>query len=435
MVLLGLGIGAAARSQEVRPPVELFSPQPRYPLEAQGSGLRPEVEVSVKLDERGRVAEVEVLRIRPASELDAAFTQAVRAALAEWRYAPRYEDGVPKATTLRWTMTLVDSEVQVGRPSGSSWWQALLGAPPGRRESYFELPREQRERVLAQRVQVGSRFLGAERFVVASPRFMVRTDFSEDAARAIANNLEATYTILASLFGRSIPAEQDRLRVQVFAYSSKVQLDGFSAEFRHDERTPWGFYSHEGLIALTLEASTPQEALSLLLHEATHAYVDRHIARPGVYLPYWLSEGLAEYLANSEIKKGKLIPGKTARSRRNYIRMYQGRVYVLRSKAPRVATLQEIRKAAKQGDSPTLAEILEAEPNEFYGEREALYYGMSWIIVHFLRHGRPEWTDRAFPEFLLFCAEGYRVPAAFEEAYGRSAAVLEAEFRRYLSDF
>ena len=53
--------------------------------------------------------------------------------------------------------------------------------------------------------------------------------------------------------------------------------------------------------------STSEALLGTMMHEATHAFVDRHMTEPGRYLPRWLGEGFAEYVGYSEVRKGRLI--------------------------------------------------------------------------------------------------------------------------------
>jgi hypothetical protein len=52
-----------------------------------------------------------------------------------------------------------------------------------------------------------------------------------------------------------------------------------------------------------------------------------------------------------------------------------------------------------------------------------------------LRHGRPEWTDSAFPRFLLYAAEGYPAGQALRAAYGVDARDLETAYQRYVKSF
>ncbi|MGH9465054.1 MAG: TonB family protein [Thermoanaerobaculia bacterium] len=427
---------AVGWSQDSRPPVELLNPTPAYPIDAWGSGIDPEVTVEVVVDEQGRVSKVEVVEIRPASAYDAAFASAADTALRAWRYAPRIEDGRPTEARLRWTLEFSGArdagEALATRPT---WWATVLGIP---REvpSFLSLPQEQRERLLEEHGQRGLTLLdSAHRSETQTPRFVVHTDAGEETGRALGQNFEALFTVLDHLFAEQIPPRPERLKILVFAFARPESLSALAAgAFPSDDTLP-GFYSSFGLIGMHLQVPTPQDALGVLLHEGTHAYVDRHLVRPGVRLPYWLSEGFAEYVGNSVVEKGRLVPGRTPRARLHLVRMVQGEVAVLRAESQARLSLAEVKAAVRRGKALTLAEMLDADRTEFYGERLQLYYGMSWLLVHYLRHGDVDWSEGAFPRLLLYAGEGFPVSAALEAAYRRAPQELEQPFRDYVEGF
>ena len=80
-------------------------------------------------------------------------------------------------------------------------------------------------------------------------------------------------------------------------------------------------------------------------------------------------------------------------------------------------------------------EMFSADARTFYGERRAFHYAVSWLLVHFLRHGREHWADERFPAFTLYVAEGYPPTESFEAVYGAPPAAFEEEFRRYVNRF
>jgi len=202
-----------------------------------------------------------------------------------------------------------------------------------------------------------------------------------------------------------------------------------------DESSQEAFYSSLGLIALHLQLSTPDQVLEMLIHEATHAFEDRHLTRPGVHFPSWLQEGLAEYMSNSRIKKGVLIPGRVPSSRQFYTRFVEAQLVVTRAIPQARLSMVEMKSAMKSGEALTLAEVLDSDIGSFEGARLQFYYSLSWLVVHFLRHGEDSWTQGAFPDFLLYAAEGFPIVAAIESAYGRPVAALEEPFREYVIDF
>jgi hypothetical protein len=149
------------------------------------------------------------------------------------------------------------------------------------------------------------------------------------------------------------------------------------------------------------------------------------VSRPTTF-PRWLDEGFSE--AGTRISKG-LVPGKTRKTE-----LYRTPWVTLRGRAQVRYGVDEVRKAMKAGTALSVDEIVGASIDEFYGEKRDLYYPMSWLLVHFLRHGRPGWADGAFPQLMLYVAEGYPPREALRATYG-DPAELEASFRTYVLKF
>ena len=98
-------------------------------------------------------------------------------------------------------------------------------------------------------------------------------------------------------------------------------------------------------------------------------------------------------------------------------------------------SLGRVQEALRKREGLTLEELVAADRDIFYGDRSHLYYGMSWLLVHFLRHGEPHWAEDNFPTLMLYLAEGYPARAAVETAYGRDLSSLEAPFLEYARKF
>ena len=191
-----------------------------------------------------------------------------------------------------------------------------------------------------------------------------------------------------------------------------------------------GFYASPGFFAFHVELPTPEDLLSVMLHETVHAYADVHLRRAGVLMPMWMEEGLAEYFGNSKIEKKHLVPGKTMRG--GYVNTQYGGIYRASSQQ---WSADQVRGAVRNGSAPSLDDILQASYPVFYGEQIQLYYTLSWLLVHFLRHGEPEWADTRFPELMLYLAEGYDADIAMRTAYGIPDAELHARFQKYVLSF
>ena len=99
-------------------------------------------------------------------------------------------------------------------------------------------------------------------------------------------------------------------------------------------------------------------------------------------------------------------------------------------------SLEDARSALRHREAPTVAELLEATRETFYGERYQLYYGYSWLLTHFLHHGREAWdTEKPFARMLLYLVEGYSGQDAMAAAFQIAPEELQPEFERYVRKF
>lgn len=424
MALLALALVLAQMGQAGdRRPVALRNPPLVSPVEAAGTGIAPEVTVKVEVDPRGRVSKVEILKIQPSTALDPAFRERAVRTLSDWRFAPAIEGGTAVPATLQWTILFRP----VGEEEREFWGFFSDEDAEAQRRRVRGLPIEQQEKYLAELARKADPLVDPQRRQVAeTPFFRVVTDSGDPKlTQAVAQNLEAVYATLAHWFGDRIVPAPARGRVLVYLWEKKATYDQFASDIAEGSA---GVYSPPGLIAFHREVATNAELLGVLIHETVHAFMDRHMDRPGVEPPRWLGEGLAEYVGNSSVEKGHLVPGKTPR----VMPVLEWGTFV---KTRQALSFTEVKNAIRKGSAIPLSTLVSAGPQEFYGERVRLYYPQAWLFVHFLRHGRPEWQDGAFPSFLLYIAEGFEPEAAFRAAYACKPSDLEGAFRDYVKDF
>lgn len=421
----------ASTTPAEKPPIALYTPGLLAPVETGGTGLAPEVTVQISIDAQGRVASVDIEAIHPSSEYDEVFKNAVRETLERWRYAPATRDGEPVPTTLGWRIQFPATEAR-GEHSDPRAWRSTSseGSTSDLRQRILSLPLEQRTKLLQENAGIAKGFLDAQAVQkFNSPRFMVFTDApTPDLARVLATNLEATFNILSGILGTAIEPQPEPYRIVVFLYKSEAQFNELKRSVSAAEWSD-GFYSPVGMLAFHADMVSNEALLGVMLHEATHAYIDRYVARPGTTFPRWLDEGFSEYVGNSKVTKGKLVPGKTRRTE-----LYRMPWMQFRATSRARDSVYEVRDAMKAGRALTVDELVGASLDEFYGEKRELFYPMSWLLVHFLHHGERGWAENAFPQLMLYVAEGYPPREALRAAYG-DPAKIEAAFRDYVMVF
>jgi Gram-negative bacterial TonB protein C-terminal len=428
-LLLILAGGPPAAGGDETPPVLLRGGEFFTPEAAAGSGVAPEVKVRVTIDITGRVSEAEVLAIEPASPFDDDFRRATVDNLRTWRYAPARADGKPVETVREWSVQFLAKEAPAASQGGLA---AAVGDETGSRLRALVsgLPLAARKARLERDVKVAEKYLDAShRQRADSPRFVVVSDApAAGAAQTVAGNLEAAYTVLDALFRPQIEPQPEPYKMIAYVYWRRDSFEAARSELDIPSG-PTGFYGPPGFLVFHLEADDADDVLHVMLHEAFHAYADRHLSRPGTSLPLWLDEGFAEYFGYSDVEKGKLAPGRIVRGK--LVLVHGAGVY--RRQTYAAFSLDDVRRKIHEGKAPTLAKLMAADRRFFYGEARDLCYPMAWLAVHFLRHGRPEWANDAFPTLVLYLAEGYPTADALRAAYGATPEELEPAFRAYVN--
>lgn len=431
-------LGAAGFAATVEPPVPLRSPLPLVPDVLAGSGVTPEASVRVTIDERGIVRKVEVLAIHPSTDFDEAVRQELVDTLSMWRYAPQRRDGEAEPTTLEWRIRFpapAEAEKERrgdgGSGSAASFPPTAAGSDAEQRRSrILALPLRERRELLTKELAVATDLLDSRRrHEATSTHFVVHSDADDPrVGDLVAQDLEALFHTLAYVVlpGIDLLPEPDKL--QVVVYRSRDQYQELVSKVAVYEWST-GYYSPAGLIAFHLEQPSNDEVLNILFHEGTHAFMDRYVVRRGVALPRWLGEGFADYMGNSAIHKGQIVPGKTLRHK------YELSLAGVASVTTRGGSnLDAARIALRKGEGLGVRELLGASRETFYGEKHRLFYASSWLLVHYFRDGGEGWATDRFPEALVYVAEGYPPETVFRQIYGPVAG-LDASFRDYVRKF
>ncbi len=434
---------AAAATGEVElPAVILRQVIPQTPLETAGSGEAPTVDVRLAVTAEGRVGGVEILRIRPSGDHDADFIAAVEEALAGWRFAPAIANGRPVPASFDWSLEfrpLESASDGSGHPppdrgQATTALLALLRDDEpehARLLQIYTLPAEQQRRHLERQIADAESFLAADaRKVADNPLFRVVTDHPDEAfPAAVAHNLAVTYGVLADLLGPQIPLQSPGFKMAVYVYRSRTEYLNLVHAIDGIEETS-GFFAPPGLIALHADVGSSEELVEIMIHEAVHAFLFRAVIRPGQELPRWLDEGFADYVGRSAITKGQLELGRHRASRYMF-----SPARVVRGKTVQQLQLEHLQREFRHGNGLTIAQIVGADRETFYGASMGHYYAQSWLLVHLLQHGAPDWQRAAFPRLLLYAAEGYPVDTAMATVYGLELDTLEPRYLEYVRGF
>ncbi len=426
-----LTLGAPAVHGADTPPRLLRTAPLVNPIELAGTDLQPEVSASLSVDARGRVTRVDILEVKPPTELDAVVRETATRNLLEWRFAPARKDGAPVEATVAWRVQFHPTASDTTSYQGTDLFATMVEDPRVRQAEISDLPKDERGEILNRYARLADKSIDrSKRKRFDTPRFIVVTDAGDDrTAETLASNLEATFNILHGIFDQHVAPEPQPLKLVAFLFSSRSAFEAVRAELGAPAFAA-GFYASPGFFVFHTEMPTPEDLLSAMLHETVHAYSDAHLRRSGVLLPLWMEEGLAEYFGNSRIEKKQLLPGKTMRG--GFVHTRYGGAY--RTSSFRMSA-DNVRRAVRSGKAPSLSDLLQASHPVFYGQDAELYYSLSWILVHFLRHGETTWADTQFPELMLYMVEGYGADVALRTVYGIPDAELAQRFEKYVRTF
>jgi len=434
-LVVALAACSAAAAVDI-PPQAIHAPLPLTPWEAAGVPDPPTATVEIKVGSRGLVSGVEVTAIPPSTPADAAFRASVKGTLGGWRFAPAIRDGKPAES-------VVKMQIQFARLDPE---QAAPGRLPDFALSFADAD-DPRAAAWAWRIDgLGSEgfaearkqaVAAADALIVASrrqeqdaPHVHVVSDAAKpELPKLVAGNLEAVYGALGPMFENVGPFAQPRGPLSAYVFETEGAMRRY-ADGAGAMPEAAGLYSGLGVLLFHLEMPSSESLLRVMMHETTHAFVDRYLVRRGVQLPTWLAEGLAEYVGNSDVEGGRLKPG----SHKPYA-VYHAGSSAWRARSMTSVDAATVKAALKNGSSVPVAKLVGTSASRFYGKDWQLYYTESWLLVHFLRHGRPGWSETQFPAFLLYAAEGFSPADAVAQVYGLEGDALEQAYRDYVVKF
>ncbi|HBP16418.1 MAG TPA: hypothetical protein DEA08_01320, partial [Planctomycetes bacterium] len=202
--------------------------------------------------------------------------------------------------------------------------------------------------------------------------YQVKSDISQARADEYARELETIRASYERFFQVTERPQAKRATVLIFDTEEGFQS---YAELSTDDRVEslLGCYLRrydQLLLYEDKDDATRAETRRVLYHEAFHQFLEPLI--PDV--PFWLSEGMAEYFGSTRIEEGQVVD--------------RG------AKLP--ARLRDLRKFVSERGSPlSIPGLMRESPSEFYSGPVAVKYAQAWAVVHFLMHGaKDEWRAR-----------------------------------------
>ncbi len=227
-----------------------------------------------------------------------------------------------------------------------------------------------------------------------TPRFELLTDLSHRQALKTISGLNRFHRVFLALFPDA--SENASLPMKMLVFRRVRDFTEATGTTRYAGVTLPSMHEYRLLAA----RAQPEAATDSAWHEYAH-YLLR--TRTGQNYPLWYEEGLASYLAAVDLRRQKVRLGELP--------------------------YRQVRRALHDA-SVSFGETLEATSVIGFDNADLLsFYGKSWLLTHFIRHGHeagfPDWRP-ALDRYLESADRD------FEAAFGRSPAEAGELLLQYL---
>jgi tetratricopeptide (TPR) repeat protein len=223
-----------------------------------------------------------------------------------------------------------------------------------------------------------------------------------DSLRRVAVWLEFFHAAFSRIISRNVIDSSTPTTVIVF--SDDASFTPFKPGYQGQARNISGFFlpgDDVNYIALSLDPRGDPYAT------AFHEYVHLHVKDNIPAAPLWLNEGLAELYESFQFSGNEVLIG-----------------------TPKVGYLYLLRQVELL-PLKTLFSIGVDSPHYNERDKQGIFYGESWALVHYLMLGDRSGGDQ-FKQFLSRVARGDDVTKAIEGTYGITIDKLEQEFESYV---
>lgn len=252
---------------------------------------------------------------------------------------------------------------------------------------------------------IGAPARAADWVRIKTTNFTFEGNASEQDLRAVARRLEQFRAVMQLAFPSAKLATPTPVTVIVFRGAGDIKP--VAPRYHGKPIDLAGFATTSGMgdsIAICLEYKN--EAFTTAYHEYAHQLIGNMLWRP----PLWLNEGLAEYYGRFEMSEDgtRAVLGRPLSD--SYVQLLRTRLF-------------------------PVAEILGAtESSRIYnvdtGTDRPLFYGESWLLVHYMLHGSPD-RKREFEDYIGRLLGGVPADEAFAGAV-RHPERLSTELSAYI---
>ena len=237
---------------------------------------------------------------------------------------------------------------------------------------------------------------------VRTNHLLVIGDADAEGLRRVAVWLEFFHAAFARVISRNVI--DSSIPTTVIVFSDDASFTAFKPIYQGRPRNVSGFFlpgDDVNYIALSLDPRGDPYATAF--HEYVHLHVKDNIPNA----PLWLNEGLAELYESLQFSGSDVLIG-----------------------TPKPHYLFLLRNL-EMLPLKTLLSIGTDSPHYNERDKQGIFYGESWALVHYLMLGDRSRQDQ-FKQFLQRVARGDDAAKAIEGAYGITIDKLEQELEAYV---
>ncbi|MBL4849540.1 MAG: DUF1570 domain-containing protein, partial [Planctomycetes bacterium] len=235
----------------------------------------------------------------------------------------------------------------------------------------------------------------ARRFETTSENYVVQTNVSATAAKEYADLLEAGRAHYAKTF--PLPENGPKRVSKVLIFDTQEGYHGYSELSINDRvESTLGCYLPRYRQLLLFEEKVDKsrrKTVQVLLHEGFHQFM--HQLVPDNAIPFWLNEGLAEYMSAVEIQGGRV--GRTGLILKGRL---DNLLYFVKSNGGRPMPFQK---------------LMQETPQEFYSGAVWAKYAQAWSMVHFFELAATVGTKSRYKRYLAALRAGTPSKEAFKQ--------------------
>ena len=200
---------------------------------------------------------------------------------------------------------------------------------------------------------------------IETRHYLITSTSTNDRTQLVSSKVESLHDAYVTFFGDMLGPDQDKRGMQLVLYRDRAEFEA------HNDSMPWAEAFYRTPVCRAYFDEQVRNPYHWMLHEATHQ-LNNEVAH--FKLRKWIDEGLATYFSTSDIRDGKLIPGR--------IDAHTYPIWWL----PSLSLSGNLQADIANGKIIPLRQVISGTGGPDIDRNVNLYYIEYWSLTHFLFH-------------------------------------------------